>query len=295
MRTLFLNGLLIGAMLCLSSCDKGSETGGKLNKGQVIASVNGNDITIYELSTELQGVNLPSGEARKRIQQAALQKIIERKILAGIARDRKLDKTPQYLLETRRADEMLLVNLLQQNTASKVPEPSSEDVDNFITANPWMFRDRKLLIIDQIQFPMPSDHRALAEYQPLKTLDEIEQKLIEQNVDYRRVPASLDTLQLPAQIAKSIVALPPGEVFVVPSNGNLTANRITEVRSTPLTGAEAKRLAKDLVRKQRMTEKATAELGPLLNDARSKISYQDGYEPSKTNSSSSKASSTVTK
>lgn len=146
-----------------------------------------------------------------------------------------------------------------------------------------MFGDRKLLIIDQIQFPMPPDRKALMEYQPLKTLDQVEQKLINDDVNYRRVPTSLDTLQLTARMVKSILALPPGEVFIVPAGGGLTANRITEIRPTPLTGPDATKIAKEMVGKQQATERATAEFQPLIEAAREKISYQEGYKPVMTN------------
>lgn len=289
MRALITNSLLVAAAFVLSSCGNEPKAGEKLGKGQVIATVNGEDVTVYELSTELQGINLPAGDARKRIEQATLQKIVDRKILADIARERKLDKSPQYLLQTRRADEMLLVNLLQQDVAGKVRAPTSEEVEKYIAANPSTFSQRKLLIIDQIQFPMPADRKDLMKYQPLKTLDEVEQKLIEGNVDYRRVPNSLDTAQLPAHIAKNILALPMGEVFIVPSGGGLTANRITEVRTIPLIGPEAAKAAKEMIRKQRMIELATTEFDPLIKGAREKAVYQPGYEPAAAQPSGSPA------
>jgi EpsD family peptidyl-prolyl cis-trans isomerase len=278
MRLPFICGLLLGVSVSLSACGKNDE-GGKLGKGQVIASVNGEDITVYELSAELQDVSLPSGEARKRIEQAALQKIIDRKILADIARERKLDKTPQYLLQSRRADDLLLAGLLQSDAANKTPEPSSEDVEKFIADHPEMFGQRKLIILDQIQFPIPSDRKELLKYQPLKTLDEIEQKLTENNIDYRRAPTSIDTVQLPAQMTKSILALPPEEVFVVPGNGGLTANRITAVKSVPFIGRDALRAGREMLRKQRIDEKARTDLEPLIKEAKARISYQSGYAP----------------
>lgn len=291
MRAFILSGLLIGTAIFLTACGR-SNAEDKLEKGQVIATVNGEDVTIYELGAELQGINMPSGEAHKRAERAAVQRIVDRKILADIARERKLDKTPEYLLQTRRAEEQLLVSLLQQNEAGQVPAATSEDVEKFVAANPSMFSERKLLIIDQIQFPMPSDPKALMAYRPLKTLDEVEQKLTSDGIEHRRVPTSLDTLQLPPSMVKSILGLPPGEVFVVPAGGGLTANRIVEIRATPLSGREAMKVAREMVRKQKMANRTTKELEPLLAAARAKVTYKKGYAPQETKTASAETKAT---
>lgn len=280
MRTLVLSGLVIGASALVSACNSEPKAEKQLEKGQVIATVNGEDVTVYELGAELQGLDAPAGEPHKKMEQAALQRLIDRKILTNIARDRKLDKTPDYLLQTRRANEQILVNLLQQDEAAKIPTSSTEDVEKFIAANPWMFAQRKLLIIDQIQFPMPADRAVLDAYKPLKTLDQVEQKLGADGIEYRRVPTSLDTLQLPPSLTKSIMDLPQGEVFVVPAGGGLTANRILEIRSTPLAGADAVKVARDMLRRQAVAQKAVSDLEPVVKEARAKVVYQSGYGPS---------------
>ena len=282
MRALLLNAFLLGSALSLSGCGKESKAEEKLEKGQVVASVNGEDVTIYELNAELQGVRMPSGDARKQVEQLALKKVVDRKILADIARDRGLDKTPNYLLQKRRADEALLVELLQQDTAGKIPPTTDEDSEKFIADHPTMFADRKILIIDQIQFPMPTDREMLKSFQPLKTLDEFEQKLTASNIQYRHVPTSIDTLQLPPEMAKSILALPPGEIFVAPASGLITANRITEIRPAPLGGTEAKNYASVMVRKERLSQKAMKEFEPMVKAAEAKVTYQSGYGLPKT-------------
>lgn len=280
MRTLVLSGLVVGASVLISACSSEPKAEKQLKKGQVIATVNGEDVTVYELGAELQGLDAPAGEAHKKLEQAALQRLIDRKILTDIARERKLDKTPDYLLQTRRANEQILVNLLRQDEASKIPASTTEDVEKFIAGNPWMFAERKLLIIDQVQFPMPADRKTLDAYKPLKTLDQVEQKLGADGIEYRRVPTSLDTLQLPASLTKSIMDLPQGEVFVVPAGGGLTANRIIEIRPTPLKGPDAIKVARDMLRRQSMAQKAAADLEPLVKAARAKVVYQSGYGPS---------------
>ena len=282
MRALVLCGLVVGASALVSACKSEPKPEKQLEKGQVIATVNGTDVTVYELGAELQGIEAPDGTAHKKLEQAALARLIDRKILADIARERKLDKTPDYLLQTRRANEQILVSLLQQDEAGKVPTASTEAVEKFISENPWMFAQRKLLIIDQVQFPMPADRKALDAYKPLKTLDQVEQKLGADGIEYRRVPTSLDTLQLPASLTKSIMDLPQGAVFVVPAAGGLTANRIVEIRATPLTGPDALKVARDLLRRQTLAAKASTDLEPLVKDARAKVVYQSGYGPPET-------------
>ena len=73
---------MIGTALLLAGCGDKTDGAGELEKGQVVATVNGKDVTIHELNAELQGVALPSGEKRKQIETAALQQIVNRRILA---------------------------------------------------------------------------------------------------------------------------------------------------------------------------------------------------------------------
>ena len=88
--------ILVGLLTSLAACDaKGSDN---IPAGQTIARVDGQDVTIHELNAELKGVQLPSGDARKAVEQQALQRIIDRRILASLARERKLDQSPAWIL-----------------------------------------------------------------------------------------------------------------------------------------------------------------------------------------------------
>ena len=162
----------LGAALFIAGCGKENGAAEMLEKGQVVATVDGKDVTIHELNAELMGVALPSGDQRKAVEQAALQQIINRRILADIARERGLDKTPTYILQERRADEALLVQMLQRDIASKIPQPTRDQAQQFINENPQLFAERKIYSIDQIQFEQPEDVRKLAAYEPIKTMDE---------------------------------------------------------------------------------------------------------------------------
>ena len=102
------------ACLALTACDLGKAKEAKAPAGQVVATVDGEEITARELRAELQGMSFPSPQARKSAEQAALQSIIDRKLLAKAAEEAKLDETPDFALQ--KALRLTVTNLLQRTT-----------------------------------------------------------------------------------------------------------------------------------------------------------------------------------
>jgi len=84
----------IAAMLLVAACDKG----GSAPKGQVVAQVNGQDITLSELNAELLANKVPADSDDKAATQLILQRLIARKLLVEHARDEKLDKNRVYIV-----------------------------------------------------------------------------------------------------------------------------------------------------------------------------------------------------
>ena len=77
--------LMIGTALLLAGCGEKNE--GELEKGQVVATVSGKDITVHELNAELQGAQIPAGitaEQRKQLEQGALQQVVNRRIMSDM-------------------------------------------------------------------------------------------------------------------------------------------------------------------------------------------------------------------
>lgn len=278
------NGVCLAAVaVLLAACGGGSGAEEKeaLPKGQAVATVNDKEITVHELNAELSGLDVPAGEQRKQFENQALQGLVDRTILADIARERGLDKSPSYLLQRRRANEALLVQMLQGDIASKVPPPTRAEADRFMQENPYLFANRQIYQIDQIQFAPPQDPAKLRELQPLRTLEEIERKLIEDRIEYRRGNASLDPLNADPAVARQIAALPAGEVFIIPVRGAMTANRITGSQPQPFTGEQAANFAMSLVQRRKVGEAADRELKARVEAARKTVRYQPGFSAPK--------------
>ncbi|MEE4538998.1 MAG: hypothetical protein V2J51_10975, partial [Erythrobacter sp.] len=112
-----------------------------------------------------------------------------------------------------------------------------------------------------------------------KTLEEVEQTLKRFNVDYGRGNNSLDSSNVPTPVLKQILALPPGEPFVVPAQGRVTVSVITGRQPVPTTEQEAAPIAAQQMRAENLTDL----LRTRLDEARAKadIAYQDGFAPDK--------------
>lgn len=279
MRKILPACLALAVLTALPACDGKANDG--IPAGQTIARVDGQDVTIHELNAELKNVALPTGDARKAVEQQALQRIIDRRILAGLARERALDKSPEFVLLQQRAEDAVLVDLLQQTIAGQTKRPTASEARSFVNANPSLFANRKLLTLDQIVFPMPKDPAQLQQLAPLKSMADVEKWLIENGIEYRRQPAQLDTLQIEPSIASRILSLPPGEVFVVPSKGSVAANVITGSRDQPVSGDEASRIAMAILQSRAVLATATKELEAEVKKRRAAVTYQAGFAPPK--------------
>jgi EpsD family peptidyl-prolyl cis-trans isomerase len=259
--------------------------GGGTPSGQVVARLDGTDITILEVNAELAGVQLPPNVSRREAEQAALQNIITRRMLMKAAKERKLDQTPQFKLQERRAGEQLLVQALAQDIASKVSQPTREDADKFIAENPGLFAERRILVVDQIQFPRPADLGKLA-LADVKTMEGVENVLRGASIPFRRQPASIDLLGANPQFVREInkvLAANPQELFMFPAPAGggqvMLVNQVRESRLDPFVGERARTFAQNYLRQLRVQEALAKELKARQEAAKALVTYQEGYAP----------------
>ena len=269
-------------MLALAGCDKSD----KLPEGQVVATVDGAEVTVHELNAEMAMIgNRGTGAPPKLVESVALQRVIERKMLSNEATTRKLDKNPQFLLAKQRTDEGLLVQALQQDIQAKVPASTREAAQKFVAENPQVFGDRKVFTLDQIQFLRPANIEELP-LKAAKTMAEVERVLVDANIEYRRAPQQLDSLvinpALTTEITK-IAATANGEPFIFSDQPQgapvpvLYVNNITNTVTQPFTGEKAITYAQNLIQRQEVQKRLASELKKIQESYKPKIVYGKGY------------------
>ncbi len=254
--------------IMLAGCEKEAT-------GQVAAVVNGEEITLQEINAMLAEANIPSGADNKAIQQQALQQIVDKRLLAQVAREDGIDQDPVYLIKQRQLNEALLIQMYGQKTGSTLKVPDKSAIDNYVKTHPFSFANRKIYNVDQISFPVPADISSLKSLEKANTLPEVAAILDSMKIKYQRGTTQMDSAQVPAAMMAQIASLAPGEPFVVPSAAVVTANVITGSQSVPIDESQMASQIVDSIRKEELSE----ILKKRLEAAKSKaeITYQDGF------------------
>jgi EpsD family peptidyl-prolyl cis-trans isomerase len=250
--------------------------GGKPS-GQVVATVDGQEITTLELRAEMGGFASKDPKVMKAAQQQALQSIIMRRLVAQQAKADKLDKTSDYTIQVQRGEENLLAQMFERKIAQTVPPPTTRDAENFVSDHPDQFANRRILSLDQvIAAPTKVDPQ---KFSNLKTLDDVKRLLEAESVPYQEGSAELDTLSAPPTLIEQINKLPPGEVFVVPQRGVLVFNRVSGAKSAPFHGDLATNYAMRALSQQHAQDAVRKRLEALRKGSESKIVYSAGFKP----------------
>jgi EpsD family peptidyl-prolyl cis-trans isomerase len=272
-------GVLLGVAACLvlSGCNKG----GKEPTGQVVATIDGEEITVIDLRNEMGNFRAPDAKARNAAERQALDNIITRKLLAGAAKEQKIEKTPEFAQQQARLNETLLVRTWQDKLVKAVPPPSRDEVNGFIAKHPDLYANHKVLVLNQVVFPRPANQGLVAQLQPLKTMDEVTQWLTAKGIPYRSGSDQADVLQMQPEIVDQIMKLPPGELFVMPAGNMLAVNEIREARVTPLPNDVAAKHATQYLTAVRTREAIRRQFGAALAARRDEVKYAKAYQPTK--------------
>lgn len=275
--------LIAAASVALAACDQKAAK----PEGQVVATIDGQEVTINEMKMEANGLGQQAaGVSQKLIESVGLARVLERKMLAAEAKRRKLDQSPQFVLAKARNDENLLVQALQAEVAGKVSETPREAAQKFIEENGIIFGDRRILILDQIQFLQTPlmDKLPLTE---AKNMAAVERQLLDANIEFRRAPQQIDTLLLDPRLSKEIVRLaqgPNGEPFMFtdqPAGAPapiVYINVVSDQKTEPFTGERAISYAQQLIQRQEISKRLQAELTRLRELNKGKIVYAAGYD-----------------
>ena len=268
-KPLLLAGLA-GTILALAACDS------KKPGEDSVATVDGYEVTISELNHELaeSGVRDTADPAARR---AALQAIINRKLLAKLAQDGELDRTPDFILREQRMQDLLLADAAVQSLAPKDSGGDVEAINSYLKTNLGGGRERTIYAIDGLQFARPDRQDVMDKLTSAHTLEQIRSALRSASIIPQGAKFNWDSAALPTELVSQLNRLPGGEPFLIPQGNNVVAGVILAKQAQPIDPQQARRIAEAAVGQQTIQ----ARVADWLQQARGSatIEYADGFAP----------------
>lgn len=268
--------LAVVASIGVASCGNGGQP-----KGQVVAKVGKDEVTVLDLQGEMGGFKAPNAQIRKAAEQQALNSIIQRKLLVEAAEERKIDKSPEFARQKERTNEALLVRAWQDQLVRAVPTPSLDEARKFINEHPDVYGARKRFMIDGLRFNAPNDPTLAAALQPLNTLDEVRALLAQRKIAFTGGSGELDAFSVDPRLVDQLIKLKPGEVFVLPQNNVVLVGTIAAARVDPVPENLAVQHATNYLKQTRTQESVQRQFGAVIQSGMKDVQYAKAFEPAK--------------
>lgn len=260
----------LAATAALAGCDRGPVS------GQVVAIVDGEEITIPELNAEARARGLVIGTDRA-VRDRVLQDLIDRKLLVQAALDRKLDRTPDHLLSKRRSDEMLLASELIEALGRRGPGLTDQDIAKFVAARPYAFDRRALLSVDRLRVLTPLAPALTQAVGAARSLNDAQSLLGSKGVAAERRVEVWDSATLSPEMVEPLLAPGKDETILLQLPDQTVVANVIEVVPQPTPAANRAQFARELLSGQRSQQLLLSVLQQEKSSA--KIRYHPRFAP----------------
>lgn len=259
--------LLLG--LLLGGCNRSPKVG-----GQVVAIVGDEEITRAELELEARERGLPVG-TDTQVRDGVVKELVERKLLVQEARKEKLDRTPEFVLASRRLGEISLAqSLIARGASSGVPAAT---LARFIAQNARAFDKRVLYSVDYLQIPGGLGKETERRLLGARTSAALAAILAEAGTKAERKQEVWDSASLAPAAFASLERLREGETFLLPGPEATVVGTLLTVSPQPLPKAQQASLAAAMIQqeaKQRTLARILQTIG-----SRTPVTYAPDFAP----------------
>jgi EpsD family peptidyl-prolyl cis-trans isomerase len=266
------------AAVLLSACGQKKEVGPIDAPGdEVVAKVNGDELTAGQLAIALQkqrGMRPDAGDAASR---QVLDQLIDEQIVAQKAIAAKLDQDPKVVQQMAAARRDILARRFVEAAAETAGKPAEDAVLKFYDSRPTLFAQRKVYTLQRLDIQAPDNRRTEvdAHIQSLKSSAELTDWLKSQKLTFTAKQEQEASEQLPAPILEKVAALKEGESMVVPSQSGVSALTLISSASAPKTLADARPAIEQILSAQGRRE-VIMNLQKTIRDG-AKVEYQGRF------------------
>jgi hypothetical protein len=262
-------GLLCSGLVALAALTAGCHQQG--GGGQVLATVNGQEITPQDLQAEARS----NPGLAKADSSVLLQRVIARALLAQAGHNRGMDRYPGYPSDIARLKQDFIAQRMARSSLKAPPTPTAADLAKVMADNPYSFARRQNVTVDDITMqPPPGSAESL---ESLKYPSDIMARLTRLSIPNSRRTVTLDTAKIPAALAARLSTESVGDLFFVRNDNELAAMTVTARTPVVTPPEEQQAAATQIFQSAKVQDEIEALVGQLRASA--KIVYTNGFVP----------------
>lgn len=226
--------LVIAAITLLAGCKNDGKTGAP--PSQVLARVNGDEITVNQLNYVLASQKSADDAARQQF----LDTLVDQDVLVQRAKELKLDRAPEILNAIEFSRRQILAKAALGREVGKVPEATPAEIQRFYSDKPYLFEKRAIYSFTTFLLPSASLTDALK-----KSLDDAHtpaqtRALLQgAGVTYQESVEHANGATLPLSLLDTVAKMNPGDMTSMVQGPNALLLQVDSIQPTPVTLKDA--------------------------------------------------------
>ena len=262
--------LIIISTASLVACDNKSKSSAKNADTQVVAIVNGEEITIHQVNFQLSRLGQMNEAQSKLASKQVLTRLVEMQLLKQQAIEQKMDKNPVLLQALESSKDQMLAQAYLESMMAKAPKPSNTEIDTFFKEHPELFENRRVFKLDELVVSIDKQKIAEAEIslKNVNTIKDVAAWIKEKDYPYNVNTAVKEAEAIPSDMLKKLQILKDGEIMLMPMNGALHVIHVAASKTVPISRANATPIIQQYFTNQNKSNVAKQEMLALNEKAK---------------------------
>jgi EpsD family peptidyl-prolyl cis-trans isomerase len=263
--------VLIALVVALSSC-------GKKTPGQIVAKVNGDEISVHQINNAIaRGNDIPPAEAKQAVAQT-LERIIDQELLVQKALKDKLDRDPQVMQAIEEAKRQILARAYIERAASGSSTEGREEIRKFYQENPALFERRRIYRLHELVVVAPREKLDALRTATAgaKSLQDIGGWLKSQKLEFQVGVSNRPAEQIPMDVLPQVSEMREGQIAVIPTSRGASVVQLLQAQEASLSEQQAAPIIERYLHSRKQLAVAQAEVRRLREQAR--IEYVGEFE-----------------
>ncbi|MFZ5820055.1 MAG: EpsD family peptidyl-prolyl cis-trans isomerase, partial [Chloroflexota bacterium] len=240
---------------------------------QVVAKVNGTELTVHQVNFALQRIPNLNPEQSKAASLQVARNLVDQELAVQQALADKLDRDATVMQALDAARRQILAEAWMNRKVGAPAEPTDAEVQEYFKAHPELFAERKLYRLQEVSIKVPEDQREAvrAQLAASKSLNEFGEWLKAKNYEAKAAQGVKPAEQLPLAMLPQLSRMSKGQATVVNTPDGLLVVIVADTQAQPVTLEQAKPAIVRLLQTQARQKAIQAQVDALKSAA--KIEY----------------------